>query len=249
MYVFLPLSIIDPLGLIHQKIDNGAVPMDVQRTVEYHRPSRNSANYSANTDLSLGMTATAPSAFRSPITNYDPILQPSRAAPAPPIASSSRSSTLNSPARGTLSKSNSPNPNRYSAGQAMTGYQHYPAPPSRSATTDTNPSPPPFLHSPFSAPNIPYAETPYSVNNLEKQFDDANLGLGVGMPMQIVDRKDDKELPKEPATVGRNRSGTGKSSKDKKSVFGVLTGRFLGRAVAHSRSSLNFKIASHFYAI
>ncbi|ORY33115.1 kinase-like domain-containing protein [Naematelia encephala] len=44
----------------------------------------------------------------------------------------------------------------------------------------------------------------------------------MGMPMGVVEPKD-KELPKEPATTGRNRSGTGKSSKDKKSMFGVLS--------------------------
>lgn len=46
----------------------------------------------------------------------------------------------------------------------------------------------------------------------------------MGMPMNVVESKE-KDLPKEPsAAMGRNRSGTGKSSKDKKSVFGVLSG-------------------------
>ena len=57
---------------------------------------------------------------------------------------------------------------------------------------------------------------------LERDFDE-KVGLGVGMPMNVVEPRE-KELPKEPIAMGRNRSGTGKSSKDKKSVFGVLSG-------------------------
>ena len=40
--------------------------------------------------------------------------------------------------------------------------------------------------------------------------------------MGLADSKD-KELPKEPGG-GRSRSGTGKSSNNKKSMFGVLSG-------------------------
>lgn len=42
--------------------------------------------------------------------------------------------------------------------------------------------------------------------------------------MTVLESKE-KDLPKEPAAAGRNRSGTGKSLNNKKSVFGVLTGR------------------------
>ncbi|KAI9636781.1 kinase-like domain-containing protein [Dioszegia hungarica] len=45
-------------------------------------------------------------------------------------------------------------------------------------------------------------------------------GLGVPMPMQ---EPRDKELPKEPTITGRSRSGTGKSSKEKKSMFGFVS--------------------------
>lgn len=78
---------------------------------------------------------------------------------------------------------------------------------------------PPLHHQPFSAPGNPYT----AQGGLEKDFDE-KVGLGMGMPMGVVEPRE-KELPKEPATTGRNRSGTGKSSKDKKSVFGVLSGK------------------------
>jgi p21-activated kinase 1 len=80
----------------------------------------------------------------------------------------------------------------------------------------SQPTPPPLHHQPFSAPGNPYA------GGLEKDFDE-KVGLGVGVPMGVVEPRD-KELPEKPITMGRNRSGTGKSLKDKKSVFGVLSG-------------------------
>jgi len=52
----------------------------------------------------------------------------------------------------------------------------------------------------------------------------------MGTPMGVVEPRD-KDLPKEPTAMGRNRSGTGKSSKDKKSVFGVLSGEARARPV------------------
>ncbi|KAK1922615.1 kinase-like domain-containing protein [Papiliotrema laurentii] len=79
----------------------------------------------------------------------------------------------------------------------------------------SQPTPPPLHHQPFSAPGNPYA------GGLEKDFDE-KVGLGVGVPMGVVEPRD-KELPEKPITMGRNRSGTGKSLKDKKSVFGVLS--------------------------
>ncbi|KAK4683767.1 hypothetical protein P7C73_g6462, partial [Tremellales sp. Uapishka_1] len=144
-----------------------------------------------------------------------------------------------------LSKSNqnSPNPNRYSTGGTAQPSQSqgngappprptrsgtlplgndYPSngnniPPSRTNTNNTGsafltPTPPPLHHQPFSAPGNPYT-------SLEKNFSD-KVGLGVGMSMGI---DKEKELPREPVAMGRNRSGTGKSSRDKKSVFGVLS--------------------------
>ncbi|WVR09051.1 hypothetical protein IAU60_006112 [Kwoniella sp. DSM 27419] len=282
----------------------------VSRTVEYHRPSRNSAHYSAGTDMSLGMvsagsspripqpssstinnangsgSSNGPSAYRSPVIStplgFDSptSLRPTRAAPAPPsssVASSRRESqgySSNSsfrqpyPSSTTTSSQNSPNPNRYSAGaggsgsyMAMTSGSSNGVPPPRPTRAGTmplgdistssngwdptspistsarspimgspaagagasallgQPAPPPLHHQPMSAPGNPYAT---QTTSLEKSFEDAKIGLGVGVPMPVEQPKD-KDLPKEPATIGRNRSGTGKSSKDKKSVFGFMS--------------------------
>ncbi|WWC64014.1 uncharacterized protein I303_106620 [Kwoniella dejecticola CBS 10117] len=282
----------------------------VSRTVEYHRPSRNSAHYSAGTDVSLGMVSAsassnasspripqhqqppngsgpgAPSAYRSPVIStpmgFDSptSLQPSRAAPLPPgsrresqnyqnpSSSSSRPSFSQQGQGQSRSSNNSPNPNRYSAG-ALYGNNmtmssnggsaglppprptragtlplgEHPGAPSNgwdpmSPTTSRSPNPnainspstnnssflpvqqqqpPPLHHQPISAPS-----NPYSTQTLEKSFEDAKIGLGVGVPLQVGEPKD-KDLPKEPGTIGRNRSGTGKSSKDKKSVFGFMS--------------------------
>ncbi|OCF39778.1 STE/STE20/PAKA protein kinase [Kwoniella heveanensis CBS 569] len=289
----------------------------VSRTVEYHRPSRNSAHYSAGTDLSLGMISSghpqsvssatssprvpqgsssgpggsaAPSAYRSPVIStpmgFDQAanLQPTRAAPAPPgVAPNSNSrrdsqgypvstSSSRQQAYQSRSSNNSPNPNRYSAGastsyMAMTsggGSNGVPPPrPTRAGTLPLgehpggagqngwdsmspplgsarspvmtgspspaavaggsaflqNPTPPPLHHQHVSAPGNPYAT---QAQSLEKSFEEAKIGLGVGVPMNVGEPKD-KDLPKEPGTIGRNRSGTGKSSKDKKSVFGFMS--------------------------
>ncbi|WWC91198.1 uncharacterized protein L201_006140 [Kwoniella dendrophila CBS 6074] len=281
----------------------------VSRTVEYHRPSRNSAHYSAGTDVSLGMvsasntsspripqqinsqlpsssSSNAPSAYRSPVIStplgFDSptSLQPSRAAPLPPGSGSgsrresqnypSTSSTASRPVfQQSKSSNNSPNPNRYSAGASYSGNNMTmsssngvlpPPRPTRAGTLplgehpgnnhsngwDTtssrspNPNmtsspitsnstflpavqtqqqhlPPALQHQPISAPG-----NPYSTQTSEKNFEDAKIGLGVGVPLQVGEPKD-KDLPKEPGTIGRNRSGTGKSSKDKKSVFGFMS--------------------------
>lgn len=208
-------------------------------------------------------------------------MQPTRAAPAPPGQPGSRrdsglpaSPAQNYPVAGSSSRqysksaSNSPNPNRYSAGAAtglpalaMTSSNgssngappprptragtlpldhqlgingsgsafREPGPPgppgARPAQTPSSsqflaqPAPPPLHHQPFSAPGNPYA----NAAGLDKDFDE-KVGLGMGTPMGVVEPRE-KELPKEPVTMGRNRSGTGKSSKDKKSVFGVLSGK------------------------
>ena len=61
--------------------------------------------------------------------------------------------------------------------------------------------------------------------SLEKTLEETNLGVGVGVPMNVAEPRE-KDLPREPVAMGRNRSGTGKSLKDKKSVFGVLTGEY-----------------------
>lgn len=52
-------------------------------------------------------------------------------------------------------------------------------------------------------------------------MEEAKIGLGMGLPLAVAEAKE-KDLPKEP--TGRSRSGTGKSSKDKKSIFGTITG-------------------------
>lgn len=120
----------------------------------------------------------------------------------------------------------------------------------RSPTTQTpsssqffNHPPPPLHHQPFSAPGNPYAA------GLDRDFDE-KVGLGMGTPMGVIEPRD-KELPKEPAVMGRNRSGTGKSSKDKKSVFGVLSGTspegvklLTGRTTYDKQQA-----ASHFHAL
>jgi p21-activated kinase 1 len=284
----------------------------VSRTVEYHRPSRNSAHYSSGTDMSLGMHPTSagssprvaqgpsfggagagagagavagdrhgPSSYRTAGTDPTSMV-PSRAAPLPPgpsrrdsaLASSTNTnaypaSSSRAGAFQSKSASNSPNPNRYSAGptsagylstsMAMTGSSNGAPPPRPSragtlplgdqfghlnGTTPTansfrdpvpsartvqgspiagqtylpTPQAPPLVHQPFSAPGNPYA-----MSSVEKGMEETKIGLGVGTPMPVQESRD-KELPKEPPTMGRNRSGTGKSSKDKKSVFGVLSG-------------------------
>lgn len=146
-----------PLDLSsHSRIDTGATPVgqpDPQppaRTVEYHRPTRNSAHYTSSTDMALGMassnpshpprpppsTGHAPSSFRSPtmpvhdFTTPSPLL-PSRAAPPPPgprressLGTVPTQASLASGSRQYQSKSatNSPNPNRYSAGAPGPGF-------------------------------------------------------------------------------------------------------------------------------
>lgn len=156
---WLAFSVTPLLSPLHHT-DTGAIPTSsngdghpppVSRTVEYHRPTRNSAHYSPGTDMSLGMVSAtasprlgpggvhAPSSFRSPPvaspTGFDSTahLLPSRAAPAPPGMTGRRESN----AAGTgnpdasygagpsrtypKSASNSPNPNRYSAGPSGAG--------------------------------------------------------------------------------------------------------------------------------
>lgn len=110
----------------------------------------------------------------------------------------------------------------------------------------TQPTPPPLQHQPFSAPGNPYGA------GMEKEFED-KVGLGMGTPMNVLEPRD-KELPKEPIAMGRNRSGTGKSSKDKKSVFGVLSGAlctYINSSPALTLRALNkgYKASCHLYAI
>lgn len=49
--------------------------------------------------------------------------------------------------------------------------------------------------------------------------------LGLGVPM-VTQEPWEKDLPKEPTISGRSRSGTGKSSKEKKSMFGFVSGEW-----------------------
>lgn len=279
-------------------LDTGAIPTTsngdvhpppVSRTVEYHRPSRNSTHHSPGTDMSLGMVSStssprvpqsagahAPTSFRSPPitspTNFDSNahMLPSRAAPAPPglmrrdsnaNAPGSQQSLGAGPSRSfSKSASNSPNPNRYSAGASsgpvpsmLTATNGIPPPrPTRAGTMpyadyDPNPmqpmsasqglaranaaagglspaagglsflpapTPPPLHHQPFSSP-----ANPYSTQGIEKGIEDTKLGLGMGMPMNVVEPSKEKELPNAPNTT-RSRSGTGKSQKGK-SIFGL----------------------------
>ena len=205
----------------------------------------------------------APSSFRSPplvppmdLDSTSGML-PSRAAPVPPTASSSRRDSGGpvSPAQGYGSSSgltsrvgtyanktshSSPNPsNRYSAGATTLSYHvaamgmananGAPPPrptragtvplgehlPSNGISTNSNlrdptsndtssnvanhagflsqPTPPALHHQPFSAPTNPYA----AQNNV----DEAKIGLGMAVPMTVVDSKD-KDLPKEPKWDG-----------------------------------------------
>lgn len=71
------------------------------------------------------------------------------------------------------------------------------------------------------------------MHNLEKGLETAGAGpaggsaaaIGLGVPMTVQEPKE-KELPKEPAISGRSRSGTGKSTKEKKSMFGFVSGEW-----------------------
>jgi len=64
---------------------------------------------------------------------------------------------------------------------------------------------------------------------LEQTFEQ-KLGIGPSIPVQMS-----QESPKDPPPTMRARSGTGKSVKDKKSMFGVLSGEYDGE---HCHGSL-----------
>jgi len=264
-------------GAIPTTSNGDAHPPPVSRTVEYHRPSRNSAHYTPGTDMSLGMVSAtssprlggAPTSFRSPPIvspngfDANPHMLPSRAAPVPPglmrrdsNQSNAHQQTLGAgPSRQyTKSATNSPNPNRYSAGASAgptpsTGLNGIPPPrPHRSGTmpyADAGqnnlqplsasqglarangstlspavggsfmPQPPPLNHQPFSSP-----ANPYSTQGIEKGIEDTKLGVGMGMPMNVVEPSKEKELPNAPSAANRSRSGTNKSQKGK-SIFGL----------------------------
>ncbi|KIR35359.1 STE/STE20/PAKA protein kinase [Cryptococcus deuterogattii MMRL2647] len=96
-------------------------------------------------------------------------------------------------------------------------------------------SPPATLnHQPFSAATAaapsgnPYFPTTAAAA-IEKGMEDVKLSsgpVGVGVPMGVIEPRE-KELPREPGSVvvmgGRSRSGTGRSSKDKKGMFGFVS--------------------------
>lgn len=167
-------------GAIPTTTNGDAHPPPVSRTVEYHRPSRNSAHYTPGTDMSLGMISAtssprlpqmsggAPTSFRSPPIHTpngfdtNPHMLPSRAAPAPPglfrrdsnqpITPTPQQTLGAGPSRPyPKSASNSPNPNRYSAGASST-----PIPPISNGTNGTNGIPPPR---PTRAGTMPYADS------------------------------------------------------------------------------------------
>ncbi|ODN81141.1 hypothetical protein L202_03234 [Cryptococcus amylolentus CBS 6039] len=227
------------------------------RTVEYHRPARNSAHYPAGTDLALGMGPSstpsstssprlpsqhAPSSFRSPLDSPQ-LSTPSGRDSSYTSASSSRG----------LSYKGSPNPNaRFSTGAAggsnpippprpmragtmplelpsnnVTSWDTIPLPPSKSPSTPYPPGqtpalPSPSVYTPMSANGV----NPYS---LEKNMEDVKLAGQIGLPMGVAEPRHggavagEKELPREPTNGGRSRSGTGRSSKDKKSMFGFVS--------------------------
>lgn len=94
-------------------------------------------------------------------------------------------------------------------------------------------SPPALNHQSFSAPAPAAAPSnpyfPSATAAIEKGMEDVKMSgpVGVGVPMGVVEPRE-KELPHEPGSAaamgGRSRSGTGRSSKDKKSMFGFVSG-------------------------
>ncbi|KIR52184.1 STE/STE20/PAKA protein kinase [Cryptococcus gattii Ru294] len=93
-------------------------------------------------------------------------------------------------------------------------------------------SPPATLnHQPFSAAapsGNPYFPTTTATTVIEKGMEDVKLSgpVSVAVPMGVIEPRE-KELPREPGSVvvmgGRSRSGTGRSSKDKKGMFGFVS--------------------------
>lgn len=266
--------------------DNGATPLAPaadppagSRTVEYHRPSRNSSHYPANTDLALGMAPAAPSANASPripsaSNGAAPPHAPGSYRLPPGAMTPSRDSALASAsASRAQSYKGSPSINpRYSTGNPAStpplAANGVPPPrPNRAGTLpldlslDRDPSPqpasarspasqlppvlpspavspgvfsPPTLGQPFAAPVGPAPGNPYfpsATAAIEKGMEDVKMSgpVGVGVPMGVVEPRE-KELPREPGSAamgGRSRSGTGRSSKDKKSMFGFVSGTSL----------------------
>ncbi|OWZ61736.1 hypothetical protein AYX15_06082 [Cryptococcus neoformans] len=270
----------------HPHAYNGATPLTPaaadppagSRTVEYHRPSRNSSHYPPNTDLSLGMV---PSSTSTSSANASPRIPAASNGAAPSHAPSayrlptgamtpSRDSafTSASSSRGQSYKG-SPNVNaRYSTGNPsitpplatngvppprpnragtlpldlsdnMSGWDASSAS-ARSPSSQLPPilpspsvfSPPALNHQSFSAPAPAAAPSnpyfPSATAAIEKGMEDVKMSgpVGVGVPMGVVEPRE-KELPHEPGSAaamgGRSRSGTGRSSKDKKSMFGFVS--------------------------
>ena len=116
-------------------------------------------------------------------------------------------------------------------------------------------APPPMPHQPYSNVSAASTGNPYAaagaggvsglpgIAGVEKGMEDVRLssaqGVGLGMPMAVQEPRD-KELPKEP--TGRSRSGTGKSTKEKKSVFGFMQGEL-------SASELNGKLTNQTFSV
>lgn len=212
------------------------------------KPSRNSTGYATGSDYSLGMTATTrapnamlaspPSAFRTQE------ITPNFAAPSHPSATRQYSDTSLAPSQssssyGQYSASNSPNLNRHSYTLNPGPQAPQPPRPVRSGTLPAGEHPGAGLNghyanptysmiSPnngtYGAPSIPSVPVvPFQSGPLEQSFE-SKLSLGPTIPVQMG-----QDAPKDtgaPPTV-RARSGTGKSSKDKKSVFGFMSGTFV----------------------
>jgi p21-activated kinase 1 len=97
--------------------------------------------------------------------------------------------------------------------------------PSRSGTNETNGTPyrdnrSSSLGGSGNGSGSNLTGTTFVSTPLEQTFEQS-LGLGPSIPVQM-----DQGMSKDPPPITRARSGTGKSIKDKKSVFGVLSGEY-----------------------
>ncbi|KAL1407593.1 hypothetical protein Q8F55_007026 [Vanrija albida] len=208
------------------------------------KPSRNSTGYATGSDYSLGMTASTrppnamlaspPSAFRTQE------ITPNFAAPSHPSTSRQYSDTSLAPSQssstyGQYSASNSPNLNRHSYTLAPGPQAPQPPRPVRSGTLPAGEHPGAGLNghgyanptysmiSPnngtYGAPSIPSVPViPFQSGAPLEQSFESKLSLGPTIPVQMG-----QDAPKDTgAPTVRARSGTGKSTKDKKSVFGFM---------------------------
>lgn len=233
--------------------DTGATPMTAELPISQTytaKPSRNSGNYAQGLDLSMGAQrptaalAGPPSSFRTQqeiMASYGS--QPQMASSSrreseglinPSSNASSRAPTV----QNSYSTSNSPNLNRHSYTMGPGHQAPQPPRPVRSGTLPQGEHPGAVSSNGNHYRDIGRSSSNGSSGNgtvtsisthvpqasggltsptpLEQSFD-SKVGLGPVIPVQPDAQKD------APPTM-RARSGTGKSSKDKKSMFGVLSG-------------------------